>query len=200
MHIVGRTGSLFTRVARIVAHELEVPVELVLIKDMTDTNPAVYAGNPALKLPILRRPSGDVVLGTANICRVLAESSSSRIVFPEHFTTDLARNLQEMTDHAMQAQVQRVFGTIIAKNSSENVYFAKGRAGFLGALAFLEEHVDARPRASALTYLDVTLFCLVEHVRFRGTVELARYPRLTAFARTFAERSSAKATEYRLDA
>jgi hypothetical protein len=55
VQIIGRSSSHFTRVALVFAHELGVPFELVPIYDMTEVDPAVYAGNPALKLPTLRR-------------------------------------------------------------------------------------------------------------------------------------------------
>src|SRR4051812_28556888 len=72
VQIHGRSSSHFTRLTLIFAHELGVAFELVPIHDMTLVDPAVYAGNPALKLPALRR-NGSLVLGAENICRTLAE-------------------------------------------------------------------------------------------------------------------------------
>ncbi|HEX7012694.1 MAG TPA: glutathione S-transferase N-terminal domain-containing protein [Steroidobacteraceae bacterium] len=54
LQIVGRNSSLYTRMPLIYAEELGVPYEVVPIYDMTEVGPEAYAGNPALKLPILR--------------------------------------------------------------------------------------------------------------------------------------------------
>lgn len=90
LQIVGRRSSHFTRIARIFAEELGLTYELVPVYDMTERDPAIYAGNPALKLPILRTEVG-VVFGTENICRALADRAqgSLQIVWPEQ----LRRNM-----------------------------------------------------------------------------------------------------------
>jgi glutathione S-transferase len=205
MQIIGRSSSLFTRVPLIFAHELGVPIELVPIHDMSKTDPEVYAGNPALKLPTLRR-SGSLVFGAENICRALADAADSRqrIVWPEQLRDDVSRNAQEMVWHAMAAQVQLVFGTMIGKLPPENVYFAKGRAGFEGAVRWLNDHVDealrALPSSRDLSLFEVTLLCLVDHLSFRATLPVDPYPALVRFARDFGARPSAQRTTYRFDA
>lgn len=205
IQLIGRRSSLFTRVPRIFAHELGVPLELVPIYDMTELDPAIYAGNPALKLPTLRK-DGELVFGAENISRTLAElapDSAARIVWPESLRAPVSRNAQEMTWHAMAAQVQLVFGTVVNKLPADNLYFAKGRTGFLGALQWLEDNFAAAERALPkerdLSLLEVTLFCLIEHLPFRGTLPVEPYPTLVRFARAFAERPSARATAYALD-
>lgn len=76
MQLVDRRSSVFTRLPLLFAEQLGVAYEFHPIKDMTETAPAVYAGNPALKLPILRL-DGDVVFGAQNICRVIAEQAAA---------------------------------------------------------------------------------------------------------------------------
>ncbi|MBS2024877.1 MAG: glutathione S-transferase family protein [Deltaproteobacteria bacterium] len=204
VELIGRTSSHYTRVARLFAHELAVPVRLVPVFDITQIDPAVFAGNPALKVPTLRR-GGSLLFGTENICRALAELSPAppRIVWPEELRGDVSRNAQELVWHAMAAQVQWVFGTIVGKLPPDAMYFAKGRAGLEGALGWLEAHLPealgALPAGRALSLFEVTLFCLVEHLVFRGTVPVAPYPALTRFAAEFGLRPSARATPYRFD-
>lgn len=204
VQIIGRSSSHFTRVTLVFAHELGVPIELVPIHDMTLVDPDVYAGNPALKLPTLRR-DGSLVFGAENICRALAHLSDGtrRIVWPEQLRDDVSRNAQTMVWHAMAAQVQLVIGTVVAKLPPDNIYFAKGRAGFVGALHWLEDHLAealAALPARDLSLFEVTLFCLVDHLGFRTTVPLEPYPSLVQFAQTFAARPSAMTTPYRFDA
>ena len=208
VQIIGRSSSHFTRVTRMVAHELGVAVELVPVHDLTSGAPASYAGNPALKIPTLRRESGARVFGTENICRALAELAeladpARRIAWPEAVREDVGRNAQELVWHGMAAQVQLVLGTIVGKLPADHGYFAKGRAGFVGALGWLDAHLAsalaALPTARDVSLFEVTLFCLVDHVAFRATLPLAPYPALVGFAAGFATRPSARDTGYRFD-
>lgn len=204
VEIVGRSSSHYTRVARIFAHELGVPFELVPVHDMTRGDPATYGDNPALKLPTLHL-GAERVFGAENICRTLAElaGGARHIVWPEDARALVARNAQELAWHGMAAQVQLVLGTAVAKLPADNVYFAKAREGFAGALRWLDEHVDevtaGLPAPRDLSLFEVVLFCLVEHVAFRGTMPLDAHPSLVRFARTFAARPSAERTAYRFD-
>jgi glutathione S-transferase len=203
LEIVGRSSSHFTRVTLIFASELGLPVELVPVHDMTRVAPGTYAGNPALKLPTLRRP-GSLVFGAENICRALADiaQTSLRIVWPEALRIDVARNAQEMVWHCMSAQVQLIFGTVVAKLPADNLYFTKGRQGFEGALRWLDDNLlaalDSFPERD-LSLFEVTLFCVVDHITVRGTVPIMPYPTLVRFAEQFARRPSAVNTRYRFD-
>lgn len=204
VQIAGRSSSHFTRVAVIFAHELGVPFELVAINDMTSTDSAAYADNPALKMPTLRTGSS-LVFGAENICRKLAELASTKlhVVWPEQVREDVARNAQELVWHAMAAQVQLVFGTIIGKLPADNIYFAKMRDGFEGALRWLDSNLAsalrALPSPRDLSLFEVTLFCLMDHIAFRGTLPVEPYPALMQFTTDFATRPSAQRTQYRYD-
>lgn len=204
LQIVGRRSSHFTRVTRIFAEELGVAHEVVPIYDMTERDPAIYANNPALKLPILRI-GADVVFGAENICRTLAEQArtSPQIVWPEQLRKNISRNAQELVGHCMSAQVQLVFGTVVAKLPADNLYFEKARSGFEGALTWLDanlpEVLAALPASRQLSLFEVYLFCLVEHLRIRPTVPIDKYPALESFARSFSDRPSAQRTPYQFD-
>lgn len=204
LQIVGRRSSHFTRLTRIFAEELGVPHEIVPIYDMTERDPAVYADNPALRLPILRTEDG-VVFGSENICRALADraKSSLRIVWPEQLRANISRNAQELVWHCMNAQVQIVFGSVVCKLPTDNVYFEKARNGFEGSLAWLDEHLGAAlaalPASRQLSMFEASLFCMIDHLHVRKTVPVEQYSALEAFARSFAERPSAQRTPYQFD-
>lgn len=206
LRITGRSSSHFTRVARMVAHELALPVELDVVRDILSPDAADYSGNPALKIPTLR--IGDTLLfGTDNICRRLAElagrADDPRVVLSHQVTSDLVRNAQELVWHAMAAQVQLVLGVRVAKLPAENTFFAKARLGMLGSLTWLEQHLDrvlaALPAPRDLSILEVTLFCLLEHIGFRPTLPLDAFPKLRDFVAKFTARESAQRTPYYLD-
>ncbi|AGG89601.1 glutathione S-transferase family protein [Rhodanobacter denitrificans] len=202
--ITGRSSSHFTRLVRVFAQELGVACEFAPVYDLASLEARDYAGNPALKLPVLAI-DGATVFGAENICRVLAESAPERrrVVWPEDVRELQARNVQELVWHAMQAQVQLSFGTQIAHLPADSIYFAKAAAGLRNTLAWLDERlvavIEALPPRD-LSLLEASLFCLVEHLAFRTTVPLAPYGQLTAFAREFGQRASARSTAYRFDA
>jgi glutathione S-transferase len=204
LQIVGRRSSLFTRMALIFAEELGVAYELVPIYDMTVTGPDAYAGNPALKLPILRRGER-VLFGTQNICRAIAESAaiSADIVWPEHLEDDTSRNAQELVWHSMSAQVQIVFGTVIAKLPDDNVFFTKARAGLEGSLHWLDSHLNqalsAMPPSRKLSLFEVSLFCLIDHLAWRKTTSIDAFPRLSEFTAAFRVRPTSQQTAYAFD-
>ena len=206
LRLTGRSSSHFTRAAAIFAHELGVPFDLDVVHDLTALGAAAYGGNPALKVPTLH--VGEAAhFGTENICRKLAEvagrARDRRVVLPEHVTADVARNAQELVWHAMAAQVQLVVGVSFAGLPPGNVFFAKAEAGLRGALTWLEENVERAletlPAPRDVSVLEVTLFCLVEHIAFRPTVPLSGDSVLRSFAAGFASRASARRTVFRLD-
>ena len=93
---------------------------------------------------------------------------------------------------------------MVAGLPPDNVFFEKNRSGLANSLRWLDANLDrvlaVLPRARHFSYLEVCLFCLLEHLSFRATVEWANLPRLAAFARDFARHPAALATEYRFDA
>ncbi|HEY0684657.1 MAG TPA: glutathione S-transferase family protein [Steroidobacter sp.] len=204
LQIVGRRSSHFTRLTRLFAEELGIAYEIVPIFDMTERAPQIYADNPALKLPILRAGE-EVVFGTENICRALADraGAADEIVWPERLRGTLSRNAQELVWHCMTAQVQIVFGTVVSKLPSDNVYFEKARQGFEGALAWLDAHVaealEALPANRRLSLFEASLFCMIDHLHFRKTVPVEQYASLQSFVRAFGERPSAQRTPYQFD-
>lgn len=206
LRLFGRSSSHFTRVVAIVALELGVPYELVVVPDLASRDPEDYGGHPALRVPTLAVGESRV-FGAENICRrlvaIAGPSAESRIVLAEHVDADLARSAQELVWHAMSAQVQLLVGVVFSKLPPDSLIFAKGGAGLRGSLAWLDSRVDEvirlLPSARDASIFEVSLFCLVEHLGFRRTVPLEPYPRLRAFAASFAARPSARATTYRND-
>ena len=201
--LVGRSSSHFTRLARLFAEELGVACAFVPVHDLASRDPADYAGNPALKLPVLVLKEGPV-FGAENVCHALAPLATNdrRIVWTEQLPDLCARKAQELVWHGMGAQVQWVFGMQVARLPAENVYFAKAADGFRNALAWLDANLEAvlhglPPRD--LSLLEASLFCLLEHLVFRDTLPVTPYRHLAAFAQAWRERPAAQATAYAFD-
>lgn len=202
--LTGRSASHFTRVARMIAHDLDVPLTFEIVHDLMGLDPEGYGGHPALKLPTLH-VAGAPVFGTDNICRTLAalagRAADPRVVLASD--DYLVRNAQELVWHAMSAQVQLVVGVQLSKLPADSRFFTKLAAGLTGALAWLDAHHDrvlaALPAPRDVSLYEVTLFCLLEHVAFRPTVPLDDLPCLRGFAAAYATRPAAAATRFQFD-
>jgi len=201
--LFGRSSSSFTRVTRLFAAELSVEYELVVVRDLLSLTAADYAGNPALKLPVLENPRG-VWYGALSICRELARSATlaPRLVWPEELNTPLLANAQELTLHALATEVALIMSKLGGADANA-AHQTKLASSLRNVLAWLDTNLmavlAALPGERDLSYLEATLFCLVTHLEFREVLPLTDYPALSAFARRFAERPAARATPYRFD-
>jgi glutathione S-transferase len=201
--IVGRSSSVFTRVARIFAAELEVEYAFEVVRDLMSADRADYAGNPALRLPNLRTSSG-VWFGALGICRELRRRSKlvSRIVWPEDLDQPLLANAQELVLQAMASEVTFIMSRL-AGVDPDSAYQAKTLRSLLDSLAWLDAQLPAAlaalPVARDVSYLEVTLFCLITHLTFREVLPTSGYANLTRFCEAFGARASARATPYRFD-
>lgn len=203
VEIVGRRASHFTRLPLLLAHSLAVPCRLTPIPDMRKIDAGSYAGNPALKLPILRHGE-HTVFGALNICRALADHSLAHparlVVWPEDLHDTLSRNAHELLWHSMAAQVQLVMGITICKLPADNPFFVKIRASLEGSLAWLDSHLSGilqlLPANRDISLFESALFCLVEHFQVRATVSTTAFDALNEFAAIFGRRDAARATAY----
>ena len=203
MRLFGRSSSHFTRIPRIFAAELEVALAFEPIRDLMSADPADYGGHPALKMPTLEAATG-TWFGSLGICRELARHSELGldIVWPDDLAMAQAANAQELVLTAMATEVGLVMGKATGV-PADNAHQHKMRASLLGAMQWLEDNAGAAiaslPPGRDLSYLEVSLFCLVEHLPFREVLAMDAYPALRAFGERFGARSSAKATAYRFD-
>lgn len=201
--IIGRQSSHYTRQVRLLAHELGVEYHLQPVHDLLGEDPAAYGGNPALKLPALRR-GDEVVWGSANAMRALARGvpeGVARVFWPEQASTPLAMNAHEVLAHAMAVQVEVVFHEFVAKRPPD-APSRKRRASLVNCLGWLDAHlpgIRGELPPGRIACFELGLFCLFEHLAFRNPMDTSGWPALEAFAAAFGERESALATAYRFD-
>jgi hypothetical protein len=145
-----------------------------------------------------------VWFGSLNVCRELWRQSSRkpRVVWPEDLDAPLLANAQELVQQCMASEVLLVMDKVAGGDG--NAYQAKLRTGLLNSLAWLEENVGAAlaalPPQRDLSFLEVSLYCLVTHLEFREVLPTASYAALNRFCQQFAQRASARETPYRFDA
>jgi glutathione S-transferase len=201
--LFGRSSSHFTRVARIFASELGVSYSFRAAPNLMSLDASEYGGNPALKLPVLQL-GGEAWFGAVNICRVLERLSVTqrRVVWPEATNVAVVANAQELTLHSMSTEVTLVMSQLGGAGAG-SAHAIKLRRSLVDSLVWLEGNLEralaALPADRDLSFLEVTLFCLVTHLTFREIAPVEPYPALCAFRARFAERPSAVQTAYRFD-
>ncbi len=197
--LVGRSSSHFTRVARIFAAECDVTYELQVVRDLTSLDSSHYGGNPALKVPSLRTPDGDWY-GALPVCRELVRRARRplRVVWPEALTTPLLSNTQELVLHAMTTGVSLIMNPAQGDAAEE-----KRSRSLRDTLSWLEAQGTAAlavlPPERELSFLEVTLYCLVRHLEFRKVLPTAGYTKLREFCGAFDDRASVRATPFEFD-
>jgi glutathione S-transferase len=199
----GRSSSHFTRLTRIFALEAGLDLDFRPVRDLGGLDPRSYGDHPALKIPLLRIDD-ETVLGAENICRRLAEAGSNglSVTWTEHLPGVELRNAQELVWQGMHTQTQLVFGLLIADLPPENIYFTKAQASLDGTLDWLEARwarLERRIPARDISLLEASLFCLLEHLEFRGAGDGSSRPHLRRFRDDFGRRPSARATAYHFD-
>lgn len=201
--IIGRQGSHYTRMVRMLAIELGVEAALQPIYDLLSEDPGVFGGNPALKLPALRQGNA-VVWGSQNACRALARSTpggEARVFWAEDARTPLLMNAHEIVAHTMAVQVEVVFHEVVSRRPPDAASH-KRRASLESCLAWLEAHlpgIRAELPGDRIALVELGLFAVLEHFAFRNPMDLSAMPRLRDFMAELGRRPSALATPYVVD-
>ena len=183
---------------RLFAIELGVAHEFRPVFDLMTVDTAAYAGNPALKIPILLDEEG-ALFGAENICRALTRrSGKSHVVLRGDVTTRVVANAEELTLHVMSTEV-----LLLTANFAKQPPPPKATASIEQSLDHLDEHLDgalaALPADRTVSFLEVALFCVLTHLPWRDVMAVTRWSRLAELTREFGQRESARATEYRFD-
>lgn len=201
--LTGRSSSHFTRIARIFAAEMRIDCSFRVVRDLMSSDPADYGGNPALRIPVLQTSRG-VWFGALNASRELWRQSNPRprVVWPEDLDTAVLANAQEFVLQAMATEVSLVMGKL-GSSSEDNAHQAKMRKQLLNMMAWLEENAGAvlagLPQQRDLSFLEVSLYCLVKHLEFRDVVPTDPYAKLKEFCQRFEKRPSVSETAFRFD-
>jgi len=181
------------------ALELGVPHTFRPVLDLTSSDMGAYADNPALKVPILVDDRGPL-FGTENICRELVRRSDkgSEVVLRGDATDRVVANAEELALHVMSSEVTLIMAKLLGEPPPPKVV-----RSIENSLGYLDDNVEAvlaaLPAGRTVSFVEVTLFCVVTHLPFRQVMDVAPWPRLGEFCRGYGERDSARATEYRFD-
>lgn len=201
--IIGRSSSHFTRITRIFADELNIEYDFEVVSNLASLDSIDYGGNPALKLPSLLTDKG-LWFGSLPIVRELLRISSTekKIVLPENLDNPLTSNMQELITSAMNTEVNLIMSKI-GVSAEDSMYQKKMFQSLNNILewmdANLSEVFSILPNNYDLSFLEVSLFCFIEHLEFREVLSVAPYKELNVFRSKFSERQLAKNTVYHYD-
>jgi hypothetical protein len=101
----------------------------------------------------------------------------------------------------MGTEVTIIMGRL-ARMPSDVPYLEKPAARVAASVEWLDRELPgalASQPQGALSFLEVSAYCLCTHLGFREVTSIDDRPNLVAFMHRFGERASAKATSYFLD-
>ncbi len=191
MKLHGTPLSHFTRKIRILAIELDVPLEFVRERTVMATSPEAYANNPLLRVPAL--VDGDVtVIESDHIARYLVGrfDPADRLGVRGERVEDL--NRLAVINGVMMNEVTPILSRRGGLDIAGIVYFDKLLASIDSGLAWLDRTID--PDAPGFDYRDLTLVCAWQHLVHYGMRPLDPYRRIAARVERFAGRPSVATT------
>lgn len=188
--------SHFSRKVRIVLRELSVECEESFVPNLLSSDPADFAGNPILRVPVLR--DGAIwVIESDQIVRHLLETcdrDSDRFWF---FSMNAAqRNALSILSAIMGADVELTLSKRSGLAAEAGaLYFARYRSLIGHGLAWIEANGAAVWPEAEFSYLDIALVCMWDHLRYnRLGDETGAWPWIDARTAAHASRPSVAAT------
>ncbi len=197
--IIGRSSSHFTRIVRIFAIEMDIDHAFQIVRDLTSNDVVNYAGNPALKVPVLQNTRGSW-FGALPICRELQRQSSRslNILWPEQCRDSVQSNAQELVLQAMATEVNLIMANLSGNTLATS---SKLQTSLRAMMSWLDEHsTDALTLPPHdLSFFEISLFCLLEHLEFRQILDVSGYVQLMTFRQQYAQRAACMATAFKYD-
>lgn len=181
LQLHGTSRSHFTRIVRILCHELWLDVELVDAGNVGVSQ--AFGGNPLMQVPVL--VDGErAIWETSNICRYLVERQGSDPLGVERLDWP-RRNLVSVIHGVMSAEVRLVLAERCGMDASVGV-FAKARETLRSGLAWIDERIEEE----GLTYPAVCAVAMWDHLLLFRNAERGAAPRLERIVERLGEHAS----------
>lgn len=186
--------SPYSRKVRVVAHELDVPLELVPTNAMAETGP-LGTINPINRVPALVLDSGASFYDSPVICEYLDVTYGPKLLPPAGQQRWDVLLRQALGDGLMDAAVPRRHETLrpVAQQSLERLRLYKRSSDQI--LAHLEEKVEDFPGIDIGT---ISIACGLAYLDFRFPDDNWRsaHSRLASWLDSFSARPSMRATAF----
>lgn len=159
--------SHFSRKVRIVLAELGISCELVHAPNLLSEDPAHFGGNPILRVPVLEDGDDWVIESDAIVRYLLERHDAGNDRFAFFSMTVAQRNALAMISATMGAEVELLLSQRSGLGAEhEGVYFRRYRVVIRECMSWLEERGPALWPECDLSYLDIALACMLDHLRY----------------------------------
>lgn len=184
--LYGTPRSHFTRIVRVVAHELSLPLAWVDVGNVGAAE--AFGGNPLMQVPALD-DDGHTIWGSDNVCRYLVERERKDPVGVTALDWR-GRNLLSVIHGVMAAEVRLVLAER-AGLSTDGEFFAKSRQTIRDGVAFVDTNLrDDGP----LSYLQICAISMWDHLLLYDNAAPGQAPRIEALGQRLLDRASISQT------
>jgi glutathione S-transferase len=172
--------SHFSRKVRILLDCYEAEYELLDVGNVADSDPAAFAHNPLMQVPVLEWDDAWLVDSDA-IARYASERLDSADRYRVRVESPEVLNARALMNGVMAAEVTVLLAERTGLVTAGLPFFDKARKVIEGSLGWLEARAgNFQPKAPG--YLEFHLVCMWEHLDHYQTVPLDPYGRLAGVA------------------
>ena len=188
--------SHFSRKVRIVLRELSLPCEESFVPDLLSSDPADFAGNPILRVPVLRDGASWVIESDQIVRHLLETHDRGNDRFSFFSMNTVQRNALSILSAIMGAEVELLLSRRSGLVSEAGaLYFGRYRSVIGHGLAWIEANGAAVWPEAEFSYLDIALACMWDHLWYnRLGDETGSWPWIDARTARHATRPSVAAT------
>lgn len=155
--------SHFARKVRILLNLYKIDYEMVDIGNVASSSAEDFAHNPLMKVPTLKC-DGQLIFDSDNIAAFIVRKFDPDDRF-NFFTTNLNDlNARAVMNGIMNEEVKIILAKRTGVPTEQYDFFAKAHKSIEQGLEWLEENHMIFSK-SQLTYAEVHLICLIEHLR-----------------------------------
>jgi glutathione S-transferase len=187
----GTPLSHFTRKIRILLGELGVQHEMVWLPSVMATSPGVFGDNPLMRVPTL--VDGDrMLIESDHIARYLVGRYDASDWFGVKTDDPAAMSLLAVANGIMSNEVVIILAKRGGLEIDGVVYFKKLVAAIEAGLAWLDRTLAMD---APMSYGDITLICMWQHLRHYGVIGgLERFARIAQRVDQFTARPAVAST------
>lgn len=178
MQLYATPLSHFSRKVRLLLDHYGLDYTFVDIGQVAEANTAMFAGNPVMKVPVLR--DGETwLIESDHIAAYLARTYDPADRFRVLTTDANTLNMRAVLNGIMAEEVKLILAERTGLDTRPHAFFAKARSAVQNGLRWLNDRGDAFNIAQP-GYLEFHLVCLWDHLEHYSLVALHEYSRLKA--------------------
>lgn len=153
--------SHYSRKVRMLLGGLHLPVELVNVGNVADSNPTTFGDNPLMKVPTLV-DGEQIIFDSDHIAQYLVRTYDPLDTFQVLTTRIDDLNARSVMNGVMAAEVELILAERTGLDTKAHRRFDKMRDAILAGLGWIENHVERFPQKPS--YLGFHLIALWDHL------------------------------------